>query len=84
MTAADELLGETVAHVVDDDRSVNHLKSSSTVAAVPSQLLSLSSFCSVFADPFCSAAGSSTMADFFDVPVGLQVEVEGLEVRKPS
>ncbi len=28
--------------------------------------------CSGFADPFCSGGGSSTMADFFVVPVGMQ------------
>ena len=38
-----------------------------------SQLLSFSSCASVLADPFCSAAaGSSTIVDFFDVPVGSQ------------
>lgn len=35
------------------------------------QLVALSSFCSVLADPFCSVTCSSTMADFFVVPVGI-------------
>lgn len=42
----------------------------------PSQLISFSSFCSVLGEPFCSGAGSSTMADFFVVPVGSQRELE--------
>lgn len=40
------------------------------------QLVVFSSFCSVLADPFCSVACSSTMADFFVVPVGMQSEFE--------